>query len=97
MKLDSESEAFYKNTQLLIKVLKESEKFYERAENQLFKFNREMTDTLKEKIEKISESSVHYLKIYNKIEESYDLINKLIYNRKFKIREFKNELQALKE
>lgn len=51
-----------------------------------------MAETLKEKIEKIKKSSNHYLKIYNKIEESYDLINKLIYNRKFKIREFKNEL-----
>jgi hypothetical protein len=56
-----------------------------------------MTDTLKEKIEKISKASVHYLKIYTKIEESYDLINKLIYNRKFKIKDLKNELLSLKD
>ena len=92
LKLDQESQEFHKRTQILLALLNEVTDFVHKSEAKVRALNKELSNDLQELVIFIKDSYENYVQIYQCVEESFDLVDKLIYLRIYKLDEISKEL-----
>ena len=95
LKLDQKSEEFQKRTQTLLKLLKEIDEFIKLSKKKLKGLNYELSRDLDNLISFCEDNVEHYSQIFNAIEESYDLVDKLLYFRFDKLKVMQKNLSTL--
>ncbi|EAR89063.2 transmembrane protein, putative (macronuclear) [Tetrahymena thermophila SB210] len=92
LKLDIEGEEFNIRTQELLQILKQCTTFTADAEKEIILLNQELGNNLKEITISLKQNVEFYTRVYQAIEESFDLVCKLIYLSQSKFKEMNEQI-----